>query len=531
MAKLDNNASKNIRSGLTMRPSLVKKTAGLVASLMIVSLLVPVLAFAGFSIIEDKTEFKNNSVTAVVYDEDGDNGGDGATQNLIIKDAKGNVIDTISISEANYEPVSGEYTFNIDVVSSSVYGGVYVEFEWALGVTDAVYLEHQSTSSTPPVIFYPTPSMNISASQIANAFANGELSATFTITGNSATLPASALADLPAGAIITIENSTGSYSLPVDAIDYEALAEELGVSIDNLSITITIERLIGSEATAYVNHAVAAGGNPVGSAVNFAVAAEGNGKSIAITDLGSTYAERTINVNAESSATGVLYNPETGEFSFIPATFEAGKAVLKSTTNSIYGVVEFDNSFADVNGHWGQSYVETIANKLIVEGYEDGSFGPDRSITRAEFATVIVRSLGLSSKTGTSSFSDVKADDWFANAVGLAAEAGIVNGYEDGTFKPNQTITREELAAMVVRASTYAGTDLTVNASTIASALASFNDANGIVWADAEIAAAVTAGIVEGFEDGSFRATNTATRAEASAMLQRFLLGADLISE
>src|SRR5690606_11235384 len=140
-------------------------------------------------------------------------------------------------------------------------------------------------------------------------------------------------------------------------------------------------------------------------------------------------------------------------------------ATLKSTTNSIYGVVQFNKTFPDVAAHWGKGYVESVANKLIVEGYEDGTFGPDRSITRAEFATVIVRALGLSSKKGTASFSDVKSGDWFANAVAVAAEAGIVKGYEDGTFQPNKVITREELAAMVVRASAFAGKDLSVSPS------------------------------------------------------------------
>lgn len=84
---------------------------------------------------------------------------------------------------------------------------------------------------------------------------------------------------------------------------------------------------------------------------------------------------------------------------------------------------------------------------------------------------------------------------------------------------------------MVVRASAFAGKDLSVSQDDVAAALAKFSDANGIVWAHEEIAAAVTAGIVEGFEDGTFRATNTATRAEASAMLERFLLNVGFISE
>src|SRR5690606_20056783 len=112
------------------------------------------------------------------------------------------------------------------------------------------------------------------------------------------------------------------------------------------------------------------GGSSIGSAVDFTVSVEANGESVAITDFDSVYVTRTINnIDADSNATAVLYDPESGDLSFIPASFKDGKAVLKSTTNSIYAVAEFDFSFDDVNGHWSQEAVETIANKLIVEGY------------------------------------------------------------------------------------------------------------------------------------------------------------------
>lgn len=541
------------RSGCSMRTILLKKTAGLVAALMVISLLLPVLASAAFVIDTAKTEYKNGRVTVVVYGDDNESRDDLVLGKLVIKNARQNVVKTVYIDDENDDVTSityglddeGRLQFKFvidDVVSSDVYGGIYVEFHWQMAdspdinVTESVYLEHKTVSSPPPGgIFFPpvTSVTTISEWQIANAFADGKLHATFTIYGDAASMPASAMAEAPAGAIITIKNSTGSYSLPLDAIDFEALAEELGVDLDDVKITVTIQRLSGESADAYAKAVQAAGGTPIGSPVNFSVKAEANGKSVEIADFGSTYAERTINnVNADSSATGVLYDPKSGKLFFVPAAFSNGEAVLKSTTNSIYGVAKFNKTFPDVSSHWGKKYVETMANKLIVEGYENGTFGPDRSITRAEFATVIVRALGLSGKKApAASFHDVRSNDWFADAVAAAVEAGIVKGYEDGTFRPNQVITREELAAMVVRASAFAGKDLSVSQDDVAAALAKFSDANGIVWAHEEIAAAVTAGIVEGFEDGTFRATNTATRAEASAMLERFLLNVGFISE
>jgi len=390
-----------------------------------------------------------------------------------------------------------------------------------------------TTPVTPEVVTQITvdPNGAVSATQLSAAFAQST-TVTITLRGESATLPVSALKSAPAGSVIAIKSETGSYHLPVSEIDYDALAARLGVDADSVEISSLIAAVTDEEEEAVEDAAQSVGGNYL-AAVEFSIEAKSGNNSVAITDFGSTYVERTINVDADSSATGVLYDPATGEFSFIPATFANGVATLKSTTNSIYAVLKLDNNFVDVNGHWSETHVESMANKLIVEGYEDGTFGPDRQITRAELATLIVRALGLSSKTtaAAADFSDVASGDWFANAVALAADAGIVHGYEDGTFQPNKVITREELAAMVVRASAFAGTNLSVEASEASSILASLEDADSIVWADAEIAAAVDAGIVQGYKDGTFGAVKTATRAEASTMIRRFLAKAGFIND
>src|SRR5690606_16979135 len=125
--------------------------------------------------------------------------------------------------------------------------------------------------------------------------------------------------------------------------------------------------------------------------------------------------------------------------------------------NSVYAAIEYTRNFSDVLTHWAKSDIELLTNNLIVNGMTANTFEPERDITRAEFAALIVRSLGLSPIAGASSFSDVQADDWFAAEVNAAAKAGIVDGYPDGTFLPNNKINREELAAMVVRALNFAG--------------------------------------------------------------------------
>ncbi len=383
-------------------------------------------------------------------------------------------------------------------------------------------------------------SNSVAAEALAKAF-EGRTNVTIEVKGDNVAIPGSVLEEAAKkeGASVTIVAEDGStYTLPLSVLDFNKLAAELGVDLAGLNIKVQIKKLSDAEARPVTDAISAIGGNALAGIVDFSVTAEGNGKSVKVNNFGKTYVSRSVNVNKAvdpKSVTGVVYNEETGALTFIPATFATidGQTVatLKSTSNSIYTVVELNNSFADVKGKWSEEYVVPMANKLIVQGYEDGSFGPDRSITRAEFAALVVRALGLSNRTATADFTDVNASAWYANDVAIAAEAGIIKGFEDGTFRPTAEITREQLAAMVVRASEFAGKDLSVAASEQASILAKFRDASNIGWAKAEVAAAVKAGIVQGLKADFIGSKNTATRAEAATMLYRFLLNAEFINE
>src|SRR5690606_9302204 len=94
------------------------------------------------------------------------------------------------------------------------------------------------------------------------------------------------------------------------------------------------------------------------------------------------------------------------------------KVTIKRNGTGVYAAIATDISFNDVASHWAKSYVDLLSHKLIVDGYEDGSFGPERNITRAEFAAIVTRSLGLdTSVTSSTYFSDVQSGDWYAGVV------------------------------------------------------------------------------------------------------------------
>lgn len=150
-----------------------------------------------------------------------------------------------------------------------------------------------------------------------------------------------------------------------------------------------------------------------------------------------------------------------------------------------------------------------------VTGYEDNTIKPDNNITRAEAAALISRiSSGFDSDKDydVSKFADVDSGAWFAKNVGYAAENNIVRGYEDGSFRPQNTITREEFAAMICRFIKY---------DTSASEV--FSDVPSEHWAAPYIAAMKANGIISGYEDGSFGLGRNITRAETIAIINRAL--------
>ena len=157
--------------------------------------------------------------------------------------------------------------------------------------------------------------------------------------------------------------------------------------------------------------------------------------------------------------------------------------------------------------------LNTEDHYAYIVGYEDGSVQPEGDITRAEVATIFFRLLTDESRDAfwsqTNDYTDVPADAWYNNAVSTLSNAGVIDGYEDGTFKPDGNITRAEFATIAVRffEATYDGEDL-------------FSDIAGH-WAQDYINEAANAGIVDGYPDGTFRPQQLITRAEAMTMVNR----------
>jgi len=177
-------------------------------------------------------------------------------------------------------------------------------------------------------------------------------------------------------------------------------------------------------------------------------------------------------------------------------------------------------ALSDISGHWAEKSINALLDKNYVSGYPDGTFKPDNAVTRAEFLKILTSVLNIPPATGgTSQFSDVTPEDWFFGYIVAAVDKGIVSGYPDGTFKPNNPITRQEAAKIVVKAQgideTQAAVDFTLSMLTDGDQVAE--------WARPFVAAAVENEIMMGDPTGAFRPIAQITRAETATIGFRML--------
>nr|WP_275900736.1 S-layer homology domain-containing protein [Paenibacillus periandrae] len=162
----------------------------------------------------------------------------------------------------------------------------------------------------------------------------------------------------------------------------------------------------------------------------------------------------------------------------------------------------------DIKGHWAENSIRELITAGAIDGYPNGTFGPENNITRAEFAVVMVKAFGLKGMSGKK-FEDT-ANHWASKSIETAAANGIISGISEVSFRPDDLITREQMAAMIVRAAMLPASTTGVT----------FTDSSEIsVWAQREVSAAAASGLVNGYQNGTFKPQGNATRAEAATVI------------
>jgi len=215
---------------------------------------------------------------------------------------------------------------------------------------------------------------------------------------------------------------------------------------------------------------------------------------------------------------GVYYLAD-GSYEFMGGEFTDEGVTFQTPHFSTFAVLEYRKTFADVSDKsWAKEAIEKLAAKHIIKGIDEEKFGPDLQVTRAQFATILSRALGLTPAEYSAVFADVSANQYYTPHVLKMAELGIVQG-SNGKFRPHDSITREEMAVMIMNAYHYKHKDSSVSAEG-----ATFKDMKEVsAWAKKAVKEAKSLGIVNGSGDDLFTPKNKATRAETAKMVLKLV--------
>ncbi len=233
---------------------------------------------------------------------------------------------------------------------------------------------------------------------------------------------------------------------------------------------------------------------------------------------------RVYSFNLPQNAKGANYAPyyyENGKKVYVKMSAEIdGRIHFIAPVNAVYRLAENTVIFDDIAGHWAEENIIYAAAREIFTGVSENAFAPDSNMTRAMFVTVLGRLAGVSADVNRASeFEDVPAGQWYTPYVSWAAENGIVEGYGNGLFGPDDLVTREQMCAIITRYLTALGYELTESADAI-----DFADNNKISdWAKNAVTYCQTRELIVGKENNMFAPQDHSTRAEAATILRRLI--------
>ncbi len=321
-----------------------------------------------------------------------------------------------------------------------------------------------------------------------------------------------------------IKSNSGSYQLPLEMTDFSDISEDAKIEVsiressDNVQESIS-RHIDGDEDLELVSRPM-----------NFEVNIIEDDTVTKIESFGTQYVERSIVLDREVDADQTLvvtYNEETDSIYTVPARIEIDEdgntvAIFNRNGNSTYAVLQMkDKTFKDIQDHWAKKEIESLASQLIIEGRSNGNFDPEANVTRAEYAVLLTRAMGLTPNKDTKvPYEDVSKDDWYYTQLQSAIQANLLGGYNNDQFKPNQALTREELMEMTARALIFVNGEMEFKIDT----LTTYHDANKLKKTSLEyVSAVIQAGIIQGTSQNNLLPNNTTTRAESAVVLKRLM--------
>jgi len=339
-------------------------------------------------------------------------------------------------------------------------------------------------------------------------------------------------------AVLEFKTDYATYTLPASQIRIDSIFAQAGQSAALQDLKVWIEIAVPTEDKLKVAENAAAQGRfeLVARPLSFTVSVVYGEKTVEVAAF-DVYVERTIalpqGIDPNKITTGVVVEPD-GTVRHVPTKVRQidGKyeAQINSVTNSLYAVVWHPLEFGDVEKHWAKEAVNDMGSRMIVDGTGNGMFAPDREITRAEFAAIVVRGLGLKPETGATPFLDVKSEDWYSSAVHTAYAHRLISGMGDGTFRPNDKVTREQAMLILSKAMAITALKEKLPERSTDAALRPFEDAASVAsWALSGVADNLQAGVVSGRAENVLAPKGYMTRAETATMIRRLLQKSDLI--
>lgn len=338
--------------------------------------------------------------------------------------------------------------------------------------------------------------------------------------------------------VLVIKTSEASFNIPVSAFALKDVYDALGNPVDSKDVKFkfTFENISGaknSDIQAAVNNT---GAKMISAPIGFKIDASFSNKTVGLGKFGQ-YIEILLplpkDIDPNKITTGVYVN-DAMKLSHVPTEVTVVDGIYYAKINSLYSdgthtVIWNPLEFSDVAKHWSKEDTNDMGSRTVVNGVGKGLYEPDRAITRAEFAAILARGLGLRPVDTKNPFTDVSSDAWYYDVVKTAVDFKLILGYGDGTFQPDKEISREEAMAMAARAMKLVKLETNIDSKGISEQLQKFSDAKDIEsWAEQNAAACVKSDIIKGSE-GLIRPKDSVTRAEVAAIIKRILKKANMI--
>ncbi|WNS41874.1 S-layer homology domain-containing protein [Paenibacillus sp. MMS20-IR301] len=361
----------------------------------------------------------------------------------------------------------------------------------------------------------------VQAMQQAGGQVTVELPAAAGEQGITLELPAKSLDVLNTGnTTLTLTNGSSTISFPAGAL--KLTAADQGI------LRVTLNTSWNAEAQSLVNRAVSgnAAFRSTGVVLSLDLESVSGSNTNGIHQLAQNADVRlklteTQQAGLNPELAGIYY-VDGSSAEYVPGSvINNGTLTFKAGHFSTYALLVYDKKFNDMNGHWAESAVKSLAAKQLVTGVDADHYEPGRGITRAEFAALLMRAVertgGVPDNFASTPFADVPSNAYYTKQAAEAAAMSIMSGY-NGSFRPGERITREEAAVALVNASKHF--QLTAGGKT-AAAYADMKDISS--WAAASVAEAGKNGLMQG-DGGKFQPKKQVTRAEVAVMIDRLIL-------